>query len=79
MTTPDLTPREWEVAKLVAQAMPNKQIAAQLGISCGRVRAVITSIAYKIGADAARSDRVQVAIWWVQQPPPSPMAKRHSA
>ena len=72
----DLTEREREVAELVAQALPNKQIAASLGISCGRVRTLISSVAYKIGANAAHSDRVQVAVWWVQQPA---MVKRHSA
>jgi DNA-binding CsgD family transcriptional regulator len=72
----DLTERELDVAELVAQALPNKLIASRLGISCGRVRALITSAAYKIGANAAYSDRVQIAVWWVQQPA---MTKRHSA
>lgn len=77
----DLTERESQVAALVANAVPTKQIATRLGISCSRVKALITSVAFKIGADPARSDRVQVAVWWVQQPPPEPLgvAHRHSA
>lgn len=80
MTDPiDLSEREQQVAELVAHALPNKQIADRLGISCTRVKALITSVAFKIGADPAKSDRVQVAVWWVQQPPPDPIAIRHSA
>jgi len=82
MTEPiDLSEREQQVAALVASALPNKQIATELGISCTRVKAIITSVAFKIGADPSRSDRVQVAVWWVQQPTPDPLgvAQRHSA
>lgn len=55
-----LSPREKTVAVLLADAHPNKEIAARLGLSPGTV-AVYTSRMYiKAGA----KNRVDFAAWW---------------
>jgi DNA-binding NarL/FixJ family response regulator len=54
-----LTDREREVLGLVADGLPNKQIARQLGISEKTVKAHLTSAFRTIGVD----DRVQAGIW----------------
>jgi DNA-binding NarL/FixJ family response regulator len=61
---PHLTPKEEAVAALVAEGLTNKQIASRLDVSPGRVRVIISATAYKIHADAAKEERVQVALWW---------------
>jgi len=54
-----LTDREREVLSLVADGLPNKRIARQLGISEKTVKAHLTSAFRTIGVD----DRVQAGIW----------------
>ncbi len=65
MTPSDLTPRQLDVAALVANSLTTKQIARELGISPQRVRVLVSSIAYRIGADPERDERIQVAQWWI--------------
>ena len=76
MTDIQLTPKEEEAAALVAQGLTNKQIAARMGVSGSRVRIIISAIAYKAKLDAAKDERVQVALWWHRT---HAIAKRHSA
>ena len=74
--TSDLTPRQIAVASLVARSWTTKQIALELTISERRVRVIVSSIAYRIGADASLDERVQVAMWWREQVKPTdPNAK----
>jgi len=54
-----LTDREREVLGLVAEGLPNKQIARRLDISEKTVKAHLTSAFRTIGVD----DRVQAGIW----------------
>jgi DNA-binding NarL/FixJ family response regulator len=54
-----LTDREREVLGLVAEGLPNKQIARRLGISEKTVKAHLTNAFRTIGVD----DRVQAGIW----------------
>jgi DNA-binding NarL/FixJ family response regulator len=61
--TEDLTPREREVLLMVAQGLPNKQIARRLEISERTVKGHLTHIFERIGV----TDRTQAALW----------AKRH--
>ena len=54
-----LTPREREVLQLVAEGLPNKQIARRLGISEKTVKAHLTKVFGAIGV----TDRTAAALW----------------
>jgi len=56
-----LTPREVEVVGLLAEGLPNKAIAARLGISDQTVKFHVASICGKLGA-ANRTDAVRRAL-----------------
>ena len=58
-----LTPREREIADLVALGLTNREIAERLVISPGTVRIHVERILGKLG----RTSRVQVATWVVDQ------------
>lgn len=66
-----LTPREREIAALIAKGESLKQVAEDLGISLGTVRVYSSRIHHKTGT----KDRVEVALWFrglLQVPPPPP-------
>jgi two-component system nitrate/nitrite response regulator NarL len=46
----ELTPREDQVAMLVARGLSNKEIACQLGLSGGTVKLHVHNILLKLGA-----------------------------
>ena len=56
-----LTPREAAVARLVAQNLPDKAIAAELRIGERRVRKLITSACKRLGLRNRRND---LGTWW---------------
>ena len=56
-----LTPRELEVLALVVEGLPNKAIAARLGVSDQTIKFHVASICGKLGA-ANRTDAVRRAI-----------------
>jgi DNA-binding NarL/FixJ family response regulator len=58
-----LTPRERDVARLVARGLTNKQIGAELVISHGTVMVHIKHILGRLGM----SSRTQIAAWFAQQ------------
>lgn len=74
ISTDDLTPRQLSVAALIAKGQTTKQIAQALTISPRRVLVLQASIAYRIGADATLDERIQIAMWWMEQ-----MAKQSTA
>jgi DNA-binding NarL/FixJ family response regulator len=53
-----LTPREREVALLVARGLSNKQVARELGLSTGTVKQHLHRIFQKLGARNRRALRV---------------------
>lgn len=61
--SPALTPREHEVANLLAEALSNRQIAESLYISERTVESHVQSILTKLGMNS----RTEVAIWALQQ------------
>ena len=63
----DLSDRELEVLRHVAEGKPNKIIARELGITERTVKAHLTSIFNQIGV----SDRTQAALWATKHLPPA--------
>lgn len=57
-----LTPRETEIARLIAQGLSNKEIAAALFLSEGTVRNHISAILDKTGLQ----HRTQIAVMWLR-------------
>lgn len=58
-----LTPREWQIAELVAEGLPNKQIAARLVISRRTAETHVENILTKLEF----TSRTQVAAWYTAQ------------
>jgi predicted ATPase/DNA-binding NarL/FixJ family response regulator len=58
---PDLTPRERDIAALVAEGLTNPQIAERLVISTGTARIHVERILGKLGL----TSRVQIATWYL--------------
>jgi DNA-binding NarL/FixJ family response regulator len=59
-----LTPREAAVARLVAEAMPNQEIALKLGVNEHTVRNYVFRIFEKLGL----SNRVELALYAISRP-----------
>lgn len=56
----DISPREQEVIRLIAEGMSNKEIASRLFLSEGTVRNYLSSILSKLEL----RDRTQVAVFY---------------
>ena len=65
VVVPTLSPREWEVARVLSEGLTNKGIGKKLGISERTVKAHLTAIFSKLEV----SDRTQAAIWVRDNPP----------
>jgi two-component system nitrate/nitrite response regulator NarL len=61
-----LTPREWQVLRLIAEGVSNKLIARELGLSLGTVKVHVKHILKKLRLKS----RVEAAIWAVRQAAP---------
>jgi len=60
-----LTPREWEIAQLVAEALSNKEIAFRLGITAQTVKNMLQRAYMKLGIHS----RLRLTLWVLEQPP----------
>ena len=58
-SSPALTPPEWEVARLVAQGLSDREVADQLDIRVHTVKTRLAGVHTKLGAVT----RPQVAAW----------------
>jgi DNA-binding NarL/FixJ family response regulator len=58
-----LTRREQEVVRLLSRGLTNKQIAAELKVSTGTVRAHVEHILFKLDLHS----RAQIAVWATQR------------
>lgn len=65
VVVPTLSPREWEVLKILPEGLTNKGIGKKLGISERTVKAHLTAIFSKLEV----SDRTQAANWVRDNPP----------
>lgn len=75
MTPSNLTDRQREVARMVADGLTNKTIAALLGgVSVRYIQAVVSSVVYCIGIDGSKDERVEIARWWREQQEQKPAA-----
>ena len=63
-----LTPRQLEVARLVAQGLTNKEIASRLFVSERTAEGHIDQICNKLGFNS----RVQIAAWLIRREPDDP-------
>jgi pimeloyl-ACP methyl ester carboxylesterase/DNA-binding CsgD family transcriptional regulator len=59
----DLTPRQLQVAALVAEGLTNRQIAGRLGIEERSAEGHVERIRLRLGA----TSRTQIAAWWVRR------------
>jgi DNA-binding NarL/FixJ family response regulator len=58
-----LSPREWDVAELIAQGYTNQQIASQLVLTPGTVANHVAHILTKLDLQS----RTQIAVWVIQR------------
>jgi DNA-binding NarL/FixJ family response regulator len=65
VVVPTLSPREWEVARVLSEGLTNKGIGKKLGITERTVKAHLTAIFSKLEV----SDRTQAAMWVRDNPP----------
>ena len=60
----DLTPRQRAVASLVADGLPDKEIAARLNMKCNTVRVHVVALACRMKIPSGTQTRVMIARWW---------------
>lgn len=63
----EMTPRQRQVAELLASGLTREQVAARLGVSVNTVRAHIAMIGLRLPGDGAL--RVRITRWVMQQRP----------
>jgi DNA-binding NarL/FixJ family response regulator len=60
-----LTPRERQIAALIAAAKANKEIAWELRLTEGTIKEYVNRIFHKTGC----GNRTALAMWWIQSQP----------
>lgn len=66
-----LTPREWEVLRLIEKGLTNEEIAARLGISFSGARYHVSEIISKLGVSGRKE-----AVAWAREQAEQPAGKR---
>jgi DNA-binding NarL/FixJ family response regulator len=69
MTIEELTPRQVQVAHLLACGWTDKAIAKALGMGYNTVRVHVASIAYNLKLPGGQQTRVLIARWWLSRHP----------
>lgn len=62
-----LTPRQAQVARLIADGRTNRNIATTLGLSAESVKSYVALIAAKVAPDAAIPARRAIIRWVLQE------------
>lgn len=62
----NLTPRQREMAALVAEGYTNQQIAQKLVMAPSSVTVGMTRLYDRLGLPYDRNQRVLLALWWVE-------------
>lgn len=57
-----LTPKQQEIAALVAKGLRNKEIAASMGHTLHMMKNYVEAIFVKLGFNS----RLELALWWVK-------------
>lgn len=70
----DITPRQSEVAELLAAGLTDKQIAGKLGMQYNTVRVHVVALAYRLSIPPNRNTRVMIARWWMEHHPAKEVA-----
>lgn len=63
MTSPHFSPRELEIARLVAEGLTSAQIAGRIGWTEGSVRVTVCRMGTKL--DGQGTPRHRIARWWL--------------
>jgi DNA-binding NarL/FixJ family response regulator len=71
MTIEELTPRQVQVAHLLACGWTDKAIAGTLAMKHSTVRVHVAAIAYNLGLPGGHHTRVMIARWWLALHPES--------
>ncbi len=63
---PELSPRQEEIAELVAAGKIHKQIAAALGLTEGTVKVYMGKIYQRLGFSRELNGRALLVRWWIE-------------
>ena len=63
---PELSPRQEEIAKLVADGLIHKQVAEALGLTEGTVKVYMVQIYDRLGFSSKLNGRAQLVRWWIE-------------
>ena len=59
----ELSPRELEIVRLVAQGKTNKEIALEMTVAPSTVKDYLANACHKVGV----TNRTALTAWWVRQ------------
>jgi DNA-binding NarL/FixJ family response regulator len=62
-----LTPRQRQIAGLLARGMNNKEIATELGISAGSLKVYLSDAYFRLGFSARGDSRIRLVLYFLSQ------------